>query len=456
MRSMSPRRPWIPIVLLLLAWFALAMVAPGAPREARAELLESSDLNYEIETPPGWTRLPADETWPKYDIVVGSIRQLDELKNGQAADGEGGLLHLAMTDAPKEKTLDDYAADPEVRGFLLKRFADDPAQWPKVKVATDKYEDGMEVRVLTTDGTSPNLKGRKSPTRAVLILAKAKGKLYKLRLYAWHSEFDAEGLKDDLDVIEMNFIIPDLREEVPKETEEGRPPEPEDEDTAPTGDAGEEKVVKDELVGWKLVKPVGIKTKDDFDKDKFGDVVAWFEDSDQVGSYQVIFYVIPRGRRNENNQQVPDPNLKEWGLDKWWAPFDNDHPDGPIHTYKWPKRSKTFLTLPDWEQEVVVFSEPRKRPKKPLDVKAKDLEKLGVAEKVKNDKLGEEKTIEAYRGVLSGNRPHFGREWVMRYIWGTSRLTCYVVVSITRDGRMKWTDKIQKLLESIEMTGRAR
>ena len=58
--------------------------------------------------------------------------------------------------------------------------------------------------------------------------------------------------------------------------------------------------------------------------------------------------------------------------------------------------------------------------------------------------------------MLAGNRELIGREWVIHYVWGTPRLTCYLVISITRDGREKFSDRIQTLLESIEMTEPAR
>ena len=44
---------------------------------------------------------------------------------------------------------------------------------------------------------------------------------------------------------------------------------------------------------------------------------------------------------------------------------------------------------------------------------------------------------------------------VVRYIWGTPRLTCFISISFTRDAIMKWGPKIQEMLETIEMTGTA-
>ena len=82
--------------------------------------------------------------------------------------------------------------------------------------------------------------------------------------------------------------------------------------------------------------------------------------------------------------------------------------------------------------------------------------KLKVAEKAKGDRLGKEKVIEGYRAVLGANRARVGREIVVRYIWGTPRLTCFISISFTRDAADKWSEKINELLGSIEMTGRHR
>ena len=178
--------------------------------------------------------------------------------------------------------------DEDTRGFLMRRFDDKASKWPEVSMVCDKYDSGMEICILSAEGQAPNLKGKEAPTRAVLILSTAKKKLFLLRLYAWPTEFDAEGLKGDLDMIEMGFDIPDLRPEPEKDEPPPRPAEDEEEpEDAPEGDEAEEKVFEDKLVGWKIVKPVGIKSSETYDKEKFGDVVVWFEDNDHVGSYQI-------------------------------------------------------------------------------------------------------------------------------------------------------------------------
>lgn len=454
---MRKAKPFLPIALgLLLA----ALLIPGSATVARGDLIRDHDLNYEIETPPGWDRLPKDDTWTDYGIVVGATRELATLKDdGSPGKGQGGLLHLAITDLPEGKTLEDMSKDEATRGFLMRRFDKDPAKWPEIAVVRDEYGSGLEIFILTANGKAPNLKSKMGPVRAVMMIATAKKKLFKLRMYAWTTEFDAEGLKGDLDMVEtQGFDILDLRPDAEKPTEGERPPDEDEPEEAPTGDEAEEKVFEDKLVGWKLVKPVGIKSRDDYDKEKFKDVVAWFEDNDHVGSYQIMFYVIKRGRKNpETGLAMQDEGLRNWGLDRWWPSFDKYHPTGAVRSWAWPRKSKTFLALPDWTKEREVFATPKKRPAKPGKVKSSELiKKYKVAEKVKGEKLGKEKLIEAYRAMLGGNRERSGREAVIRYVWGTARLTCFITISLSRDAPMKWSDEIQTLLDSIEMTGRHR
>jgi len=439
------------VTLFLTATVLLVLWTLSRP--ACGETLQNDELNYRIELPAGWVRMPQAEAWTPHGIVVGAVRELEQLKDGTAASGEGGELYLAITDVPGECTLDALAADAAVRGFLLKRFGPDPASWPEVSVASATHENGLEVRILQADGKAPNLRDRAGPVRALMILAKAKGKLYKLRAYVWHTAFDAEGLKGDLDFIEIGFTIPDPRPAAQKEPPGAKPPADAEQPAPLRGDEGEEVVRVDERLGWRLRKPVGLISKDDYDRTTFRDVGAWFEDNQPAGSYQIILYVVEKGRRDDRNQPVADVPLKGWALDRWWPAFHAAHATGPIHTYAWPRGAKQFLVLPDWEKEKVVFATPKRRPRKPEAVDGQDLiRRHKVAEKLGNQKVGAEKPIEGYRGVLSGNREHVGREWVLHYAWGTARLSCYLIVSITREGRAKWGDAIQSLLGSIEMT----
>ncbi len=56
--------------------------------------------------------------------------------------------------------------------------------------------------------------------------------------------------------------------------------------------------------------------------------------------------------------------------------------------------------------------------------------------------------------MLAANRDRIGDEVVVKYLWGTPRLTCQVFVSLARGGKKKFYEPVNELLQSIEMTGR--
>ena len=430
---------------ILLGALMLLLASP-----AWAPLIEDRELNFELEIPPQWEVLPKSDSWKEFGIVAGGIRQLDKLKDGTAATGEGGLCHLSIVDAPEGKSLDDLASDAAVKGFLLNRFSQDPAAWPDVKVVPDQWDGGVDVRILTAEGKAPNLKGESSPVRAVMLLVIAKKRLYKLRLYGWRSEHDREGIKGDLDVIEMNFFIPDTKEE--KEPEGERPPMEEGDEPTIEGDEGEVVEMGSDEEGWKLVKPKGLKSQE-WDKSTYPDDVAWFSaNKAEGGYYQIIFTVVRRGRISESGQKMNDIDLRMFWLNPIWETFSKAHPDGEISTFRFPKRGKSWLTLPDFEKEKVIFAKPSRRP---AEANASALmKKMKAFEKVKKQKMGKDKTNEAYRGVLAGNLPRQGQEIQVVYTWGTPWLTCKIRISFTRGAHLKFYEPINELLKSIEMTGR--
>ena len=447
-----------PRVLRLLPVLAAALLAVLLVAPARSEILEDKALNYSFETPSKWVRAAANNSWAKLGIVAGATRELTKLDGGKAAKGEGAQVHLSVIDAPEGKDIDALSADEEVRGFLLNRFGK-PGNWPEVDVTKTAYDEGLPLHILVAEGKSPNLKGKKAKTRAVMLLVLARGKVYKLRMYAWPTEFDAEGLKTDLDLIEINFDIIDKSAVEDRESEGERPDlNEEDEEPADVGDEAEVKEMGDPELGWKLVKPAGVRSKPESEwKSTYPDAVAWFEANTNKGFYQVYLTIFRKGRVI-NGQQAPDVDLKNWITKDWWPIFTANHPEGPITTFKWPKKSPTFITLPDFDDpatEVMAVEKPKRRP---AEADAGDMiKKLKVVEKVKNKrllKLGKEKANEAYRGIMKGARPRVGREIVVRYAWGTPRLSCELVISMARGAERFYAKPLRELLESIEMTGR--
>ena len=432
----------------LLGSIAAALLAlPGAP-PARGEIVDKPELNVTFELPAEWkteTPLPA---WDALHIKFGAVRKLAKLSNGEPATGQGGEMHVAISEAPADKDIDQIAADKDVQRLLLERFGSDPSQWPEVEIEKDELDGGIPLRTLDVKGRSNNLDGKSADTKAALMLVVFEGKLYEVRVYAWPTERDEEGIVADFYSIENGFDLLDKTvKQKPKPEQNPDAGPPPDEEKQPTGDEAEERTVENVAVGWKLVKPKGLKSKE-FDRQKYPGVVAWFEDNERGGSYQILFYVFQRGM----GQTV---NIRNWAFDLWWGGdngFNHQHPSGRVWTYDWPKKTKTFLALPDWEKQKEAFSEKDKRPDK-LDYE--DLSKLRAVEKAKNERLGSEKTIEAFRGVLGGIAPRgVGEDVVTRLAWGTSKLSCAIIIDISRRGMDKWGKTIQELLDSVEMTDR--
>ncbi len=452
MRRLPRSASFLAALSIALAMPLLLLLAPCSD----AELIEDRALNYSFEVPSEWVRAAANNSWGKLAIVAGATRELTKLDNGKNAKGEGAQVHLAISDLPEGKDLDALTEDEEVQAFLMSRFGD-KRKWPEVDVTKTAYDEGLPLHILVAQGTSPNLKGKKADTRAVMLLTAVQGKLFKLRMYAWPSEFDAEGLKTDLDLIEINFDIINKTEKEPGEGERPPPTDTEDEEPEVLGDEGERVEMADPAMGWKLVKPVGIRSKPESEwKGTYKDAVAWFEANSNKGFYQIYLTIFKKGRVI-NGQQAPDVNLKDWITQKWWPVFTANHPEGPLYTFKWPAK-RPYLTLPDFADEkalIEVFENPKKRP---AEADAADMiKKMKIVEKVRDKRmlrLGEEKANEAYRGVMKGARPRVGREIVLRYAWGTPTVSCELVISLARGAEEFYGDEIRELLESIEMTGR--
>jgi hypothetical protein len=437
--------------VFLTAVFLTAVFGLLPVTECAAELKEDVERNFALDIPEGWSFDPFVPSWTKFGIVAGATHRLATLKDGQPARGEGGQAHLALTDAPPEATLDALMEDKEVRDFLLAGFE---AGSGEPEVLSGEVAEGVPLRILRIDGKSRNLDNKLGPARGVMLVTIVRKKLYKLRMFAWHTEYDEEGLKGELDLIEVNWYVPNTSP-LPAETApgEGNGAPPPEEPTEMAGDSGEVKVIEDKIRGFRLTKPLKIRTKEDWDRDRWPDVVAWFEDSDRGGSYMVILTVLPKGRIVDG-RAAADVDLRDWVGTKWWPEFTANHPEGPLKTFKWPRKTESgsFVTLPLFKEPIVFIEKPERRP---AEVDSNDLEKLGVIEKVKGRiKMGRDKPNEAWRGSMSANRPRVGEEMVLRFAWGSARNSFELIVSITRDALVRWEAPLRELLESIELVDR--
>ena len=448
------------VAVLLLLLLPVVFVGPETSfadeekdrkEEKLKEAHERMKTNWEWELPYGWEKLSPVGNWDKLGIIAGATRELKELKSGDEAKGEGGLAHISVIRAPEEMTIDQIAKDEDQQGFLMKRFGSSRSKWPEIDIVGGKFEetDELEYRILTAEGEANNLKGKKAPTKGVMILFLWRGILLRVRMYAWYAEHDDEGMKDDLDFIEAQFWIfdrstdPAARPPTEAPVENGGEEIPEGD----RGDIDEEKVIDNIAEGWRLVKPVGIKSKEDWDRDQWEYVRVWFEDNDRNGSYQIILSAFRKGRI-VNGVRAPDVDLRDWITTKWYPVWTANHTGGIMQTFKWPRKRPSFITLPDFEKPIMIFEKPNRRP---AEAKYKDMFSWKAAEKVKGWKLGEVKPNEAYRGCLSGNRDRVGPETNLRFAWGSASHSFELTISLARDPLMRWEEPIRQLLESIEI-----
>ncbi len=433
------------VLLLLTVSFSIALLGGDGASEARE--WEDPKLNCWLEVPDTWTWIKDKPDWAKTGIVRAARRSLKELKGGKPADGEGALLYLAIRDAPAETSLKDISRSDEVKEFLTGRFDGSP----KIKFDDTglTLKDDLPAVVLEAEGTAINLNAKKRPCHGILVVTVAKGKLYLLRLFAFPTEFDEEGVKVDIDYTAYSgFDILNPKEDVKHK------PDPSAAGNAP--DEPDIERVEEELdfedIKLRMVKHAKLTRVDPLPSEG-EDVVVKFEGSDQYGSYTVRVIAIPLNRII-NGQQATPPAIKPAVTTDWWNQFINEHPKGAIYSYKWPKktRHKTLLTFPEIENEKNKITVVKEDGKRPIDPKSSDImKKMKFAQKVKSNKVGPKvKVSEAYRGVLHGNYPGQGQHYVAKFGFRTAFHTYRVYVGIWKEGYKNWGEAIRSTLESME------
>lgn len=451
MRRSAPPPPVFLAALLLLL---LLPCGPGllAPRSAAAEDVYSKEGNFTLPLPRGWVREQAKPTWERDGVLVGGKRVLEKLDDGKPAQGQGAQMHVSSVPAPEGKSLADLAADPAQREFLLRAYGKEDA-WPPVKVdeTTVKGEIGQAPAVvLRAEGRSLNFAGNEDRCVGVLLLTVAKKRLVRVRMLAWTTPKDEEGLRFELDSIELEFMLIDAQDEKPKEERpKDGPPGAEPEEPAADGDSAEEKDVVNAAQGWRVKKPKKLKTAT-IDKAKYQYTEAMFEANDQYGSCNVMISVYPNGMIVDG-RQAPDQDIRRWMTLSWWQSLTAEMPEGKLETYAWPKQKPngTFLTLPDLETPELVFETPKKRPP---EMDAGDMVKKWKLVQEAKGRLGEQKVSEGYRGVVRGNVPRLGPNIVLRFAFRTPKYTFMINVSIAREGAKRYAQPVRELLESLEFT----
>lgn len=430
--------------LLLPALLALGLLLTLPPNESDAREWDSDEHNVLLVIPgePNpWIWLKPTNSWGKQGIVQAASRYLDKLKTGEATTFHGGLLHLFKLPAPEGKTLAELCDDKEIRERLLGRFVDSP----EVEITSTTLNDDLPAKVMLVDGQARNKLGKPTRAHGRMLMTIARGQLYLLRMYAWHTEYDDEGIKVDLDYIEGEFMIKNTK------AEEVKPERPKEEPEAGDGNGPAEEEGKEEEIQLRehtlrLTKHAKLNQKEVTDDT----MILFFEDVDQRGWYQIILYATKNGRVIDG-QKAPNEDIKKWMTETWYKNFSANHPDGELYTFRWPRRIKapTFITLPDLSDEERKVA--AKQGKRPIDPKASDLMKrMKVVEKVKRNEIGDRyKVSEPYRGIMQGNRPRAGKETVLRFAWRTAFFSFRLIVTVGGDAYEKWGDAIRTTLESM-------
>lgn len=431
---------------ITLALVAVLWLSAGTP--ALAKLWDGSSHKCELtipDDPAPWDWLPVDSAWTKYGILVGAERRVKELSDGNKAEGQGGQLHLAVRDAPEGAKLETLALDAALTEFLTVRFT---KITEKVRVEEGTLNDELPSRVLRVGGVCNNLGGKEAPCQGVMVISLAHGRLYLLRMYVWATEFDAEGVRDDIDWIEVNGLtILDVKSALAESESEGGPPpaaveEPEEE--------GVEENLEFEAQGLVMVKHAKL-TQVELDRDEGRhDVLVKFSANDVKGGYDFIVYAFPvvGGQQRAN---LPS----QVGL-SFYEEYLGSHSAGDIYVFPWPKKpsttkEKTFLTLPDLsEGERKVISD-AKRKKPDPEASLGDLDKMGVYESPKLKNVGDDFKAPGpvHRAVLGGNMEGVGDHIALKYGWYTNDFDFVVYVMFTRDGYMKYGEAVRSTLESM-------
>ncbi len=426
----------VPVVLAL----SVVVLAPTSSSEAREWDSDEHNVLLIVPDEPGaWAWLNPTSTWGKQGIVKGASRYLDKLKSGKSATYEGGIVHLYKLPATEETTLDTICSDAETRAKLLKRFEGSP----EVEITDTKLNDDLPAKLLIVEGKARNKLGEPTPAQGRMLITVARGFVYLLRMYVWHTEYDDEGLKIDLDYIEGEFMIKKTKA---KEKTPEKPPKDPVAGPAAEDDEGKEEEVQLREQLFRLTKHKKINQKEVTDDS----MLLFFEDVDSHGWYQIILYATKNGRVI-NGVKAPDENIKKGITETWWKNFSANHPDGELWTFRWPKRMKapTFITLPDLSDDARKIVS--KKGKRPIAPKASDMiKKMKFIQKVKDKQLGKKYRVgEPYRGVLQGNRPRAGKETVLRFAWRTAFFSFRLIVTVGGQAYDKWGDAIRSTLESM-------
>ncbi len=453
-------------VLLTAAIALAALIATRGTADAKQWDSEKDNVVVRIpEAPAAWAWLPFNSQWAKASIIKGAHRVLKTLKRtGEAADGQGGLMHLAVRPADEGLTLATAAEDEKIRDFLLARFkgTEEDVESEEVRVDAPKEKDGFPAIVLRTKGKARNLKAKPGRCTGYLLITICRGKLYLLRMYAFPTEDDDDALGYDLDYMEANCLTlintKALGAKHPPRKDGEADPKGADggQGDGPAEEEREDETIENRAQRWRITIDKKLLRQELTDEEKELFLEIKCSDADRMGGYSFYVYAPPTTQYIDG-VKAPPPDLIKWIGPDWWQNFTVNHPKGELATFKWPKKPatkgvKTFVTLPHIGNEKarkVIFKEGKKRP---VEMKASDMRKAGFFEKVKKNNIGKKgKVSEAVRGVMQGKRPRLaGLETVVRFAFRGRAHSYRVFVILWGEGHKKWGPALRKTLESWE------
>lgn len=450
-RERETVRTWMPLLLALPLFGALLLV-PTA--DADAAVWESEQNNCSLTIPDfgsrKWSFAKDNPDWKRYGIVKAAHRHLEKLSTGEKAKGQQAMLELAVRDA-KGKDLATLFADDDIRKFFLGRF--------RGETETDEYDttlikDDWPAKVLEATGSAMNGSHGKMPCFGIYLVSVARDKVYMLRMYAFHTKYDEESLKGDLEYLAgegFNILMPKDKNSGIVEETGPRPKLPDDAEKLPEGEP--EKIFMRDYK-FRMIAH-GRLTRAEIDPVKEESVLVKFEGTWKRAYYRILIYAFDNSRPSPTGGTYPDVDIKDWCTKDFWKYWDAHHPEGDQWTYDWPKKTpnSTFITLPEIKEENGdVFLKGDARRPDPEDVGYNEMiKRWKVSEKVKKGFMGDkkEKSIETYRTNMRALRPGVGREFEMRLGFRSLRQTFRILVTMTNDADVHFGEAIRSTLESI-------
>lgn len=482
--SRTPSRAVVAVFLAVLC----AATAP--PRTASAEKVADDEaLNYLLRLPDRWEFLPVGRL-ADLGVVKVAEAKLETLADGSPGKGHGARLLLSVQDVnPKtapgldpayeewlrewqelveqskqveqiseelrekidaaynriDKQLMSLAEKPEVLSLVMSRWAgpNDRASWPVYRLEDQVRIGGIPAAKVAVDDTAANLAGTDGPCHAVQFVYVLRKKIVRLALWRWPAPRDKERLRDDMDMIELNFEV--LKAEAlgaKKPSGGGKPPPPDD---APKKESKREPV-RDVGMGFEVVKPARFELKE-VDRSKDSERNLGFEmKAEDAGSDAIVELLVYR---------VGRPGAAAFSLDDWirnvGTNFIAAHPAGAIEVLPFaaPSNKAPFLSLPDLAKKKEIKRPSAEELEKRLS--KTETEKLGIVSDAKNAKIGNAKLRETWRFGMKGSLERVGADVQLQWVFTYETRTYVLRVTMRRDGVEKFGADVAEILKSLTL-----